>query len=192
MNDDESIVQAKRDLRRSCEARRGAAARVAGAQAGIDAVGHFLAAVTPPEACVVSGYWPMRDEFDVRPLLAALHERGHPCALPVVMGRGLPLVFRAWKPGDALVEAAFGTRVPPDDATVVTPELLLVPLLAFDDRGYRLGYGGGFYDRSLARLKSPIAVGCAYDAQRVDDLPIDDHDRRLDWIVTETGILEFT
>ena len=108
------------------------------------------------------------------------------------MGCGLPLVFRAWKPGDALVAAAFGTRVPSDDAPVLTPELLLVPMLAFDDRGYRLGYGGGFYDRSLAGLKSPIAVGCAYDAQRVDDLPVDDHDRRLDWIVTETRILEFT
>ena len=192
MNDGGRIVQAKRALRGPCEARRGAAARAAGERAGIDAVGHFLAAVTLPEACVVSGYWPMRDEFDVRPLLGALHERGHPCALPVVMGRGLPLVFRAWKPGDDLVEAAFGTRVPSADATVLTPGLLLVPMLAFDDRGYRLGYGGGFYDRSLARLKSPIAVGCAYDAQRVDALPVDDHDRRLDWIVTETRSLEFT
>ncbi len=192
INDDNCIVRAKRDLRGPCEARRGAAARAAGARAGIDAVGHFLAAISLPEACVVSGYWPMRDEFDVRPLLAALHERGHPCALPVVMGRGLALDFRAWKPGDALVEAAFGTRVPSDDAPVLTPQMLLVPMLAFDDRGYRLGYGGGFYDRSLAALKSPIAVGCAYEAQRVDDLPIDDHDRRLDWIVTETRILEFT
>ena len=192
MNDERRIVRAKRDLRRPCEARRSAAARAAGSAAGTHAVGHFLAAVTLPVACVVSGYWPMRDEFDVRPLLAALHERGHPCALPVVMGRGLALEFRAWKPGDALVEAAFGTRVPAHDAPLVTPQLLLVPLLAFDGRGYRLGYGGGFYDRSLAALESPIAVGCAYDAQRVDALPVDAHDRRLDWIVTETGILEFT
>lgn len=185
MNDDDRIVRAKRELRGPCETRRHAAARAAGARAGVDAAENFLAAVTPPEGCVVSGYWPMRDEFDVRPLLRVLHQRGHPCALPVVTGRGETLAFRAWAPGDALVDAAFGTRAPRDDAPPMTPELLLVPMLAFDARGYRLGYGGGFYDRTLAALKAPLAVGCAYEAQQVDALPIDDHDRRLDWMVTE-------
>lgn len=187
---DAPMVRAKRDLRGPCETRRRAAAQTAGAWAGADAVGIFLAAVALPEGCVVSGYWPMRHEFDVRPLLTALHERGHPCALPVVMGRGQALVFRAWRPGDGLIDAAFGTRIPPPDALALTPKLLLVPLLAFDDRGYRLGYGGGFYDRSLAALPAPIAVGCAYEAQRIDAVPIDHHDRRLDWIVTEKRALE--
>ncbi len=190
MNDDDRIVQAKRQLRGPCETRRAAAARAAGARAGRDAVAIFLAAVTPPQGCVVSGYWPMRDEFDVRPLLAALHQRGHPCALPVVMGRGQALAFRAWSPGDALVEAAYGTHVPAADAAALTPKLLLVPMLAFDDRGYRLGYGGGYYDRTLAGLPAPIAVGCALEAQRLDGLPVGAHDRRLDWIVTEKRILE--
>ena len=187
---DAPMVRAKRDLRGPCETRRRAAAQTAGAWAGADAVGIFLAAVALPEGCVVSGYWPMRHEFDVRPLLTALHERGHPCALPVVMGRGQALVFRAWRPGDGLIDAAFGTRIPPPDAPALTPKLLLVPLLAFDDRGYRLGYGGGFYDRSLAALPAPVAVGCAFEAQRIDAVPIDHHDRRLDWIVTEKRALE--
>jgi 5-formyltetrahydrofolate cyclo-ligase len=108
------------------------------------------------------------------------------------MGRGQALEVRAWAPGDALIDAAYGTRVPPESAAAVTPGLLLVPLLAYDERGYRLGYGGGFYDRSLAALSSPIAVGCAYDAQAIDEVPTDDHDRRLDWIVTEKRILEIT
>ena len=190
MNDETCIVRAKRELRGPCETGRQAAARAAGARAGKDAVEIFLTAFTPPAGCVVSGYWPMRDEFDVRPLLREFHDRGHPCALPVVIGRGQALAFRAWSPGDPLVDAAYGTRVPPEDAAQMTPELLLVPMLAFDDRGYRLGYGGGFYDRTLATLKAPIAVGCAYDAQRVEALPIDDHDRRLDWIVTEKRSLE--
>ena len=192
MNDAELIVRAKRELRGPSEIRRHAAARAAGERAGIDAVAIFLDAVTLPVACVVAGYWPMRDEFDVRPLLRALHLRGHPCALPVVTGRGQVLAFRAWSPGDPLIDAAFGTRTPRDDAPSLTPELLLVPMLAYDDRGYRLGYGGGFYDRTLAALAAPIAVGCAYEAQAVDALPVDDHDRRLDWIVTEKRLMEIT
>ena len=192
MKDDDPIVRAKRHLRGPCENARRAAARAAGEGAGLDAAVLFLAAVALPDSCIVSGYWPMRHEFDVRPLLGALHERGHPCALPVVMGRGQALEFRAWAPGDALIDAAYGTRVPPESAAAVTPGLLLVPLLAYDERGYRLGYGGGFYDRSLAALMSPIAVGCAYDAQAIDAVPTDDHDRRLDWIVTEKRILEIT
>ena len=192
INDGDRIVRAKRRLRGPCEARRRAAADAAGERAGSDAAGHFLAAVSLPAACVVAGYWPMRHELDPRPLLDALHDRGHPCALPVVVGRGVPLVFRAWSPGDALIDAAFGTRAPPEDAPVLTPGLLLVPMLAYDDRGYRLGYGGGFYDRSLAALAASITVGCAYDAQAIDEVPTDDHDRRLDWIVTEQGIMEIT
>ena len=187
---DEDIPRAKRALRASCEVLRAEAGRAAGPRAGAAAAAHFFAAVNPQAGCVVSGYWPMRDEVDVRPLLRELHDRGHPCALPVVNGRGQPLDFRAWSPGDPLVDAAYGTRAPAEDAAPMTPELLLVPMLAFDDRGYRLGYGGGFYDRTLATLKAPIAVGCAYDAQRVEALPIDDHDRRLDWIVTEKRSLE--
>ena len=196
MREDDGIVRAKRTLRGTCEIGRRAAGRAAGAGAGAAAVGHFLAAIEPPAGCVVSGYWPMRGEFDVRPLLEALHGLGHVCALPVVLGRGRPLEFRVWSPGDDLAEAAFGTRVPRADAPLATPRFLLVPLLAFDGRGYRLGYGGGFYDRTLAALAAdgakPIAVGCAFEDQRVDALPVGATDRRLDWLVTETRAMGFT
>ena len=182
---DEDIPRAKRALRASCEVLRAEAERAAGAQAGAAAAGHFFAAVNPPAGCVVSGYWPMRHEFDVRPLLTAFHERGHVCALPVVTGRDRPLLFRQWRPGADLVEGSYGALIPKEDAAEVVPALLLVPMLAYDARGYRLGYGGGYYDRTLSALEKPIAVGCAYDAQRIDVVPVNPYDRRLDWVVTE-------
>ena len=136
----------------------------------------------------ISGYWPMGDEFDVRPLLTRLCERGHVCALPVVVKRGEALVFRRWQPGDRLIESGFGTREPGPEAADVEPNIVLAPLLAFDDTGGRLGYGGGFYDRTLRALRSAgrvIAVGVCYQAQRVAEVPSDDNDEMLDWIVTE-------
>jgi 5-formyltetrahydrofolate cyclo-ligase len=195
MSDDE-IALAKRGLRVDCEARRRTASHHAGATAGAGAVKHFFGAIEVPAGCVVSGYWPMRHEFDVRPLLGALHGRGHVCALPLVTGKGQPLEFRVWSPGAPLVEAAFGTQVPPETAPVVTPALLLVPMLAFDTRGYRLGYGGGFYDRTLDGLRTaglaPLAVGCAFQGQRIDAVPVNATDQRLDWVVTERGATRIT
>ncbi len=188
------IVAAKRRLRAACRERRRAAYHTAGAETFAAAVGHFLEAITLAPGCAVSGYWPMRDEFDVRPLMAALFARGHVCALPVVAGRGRALVFRVWEPGDELVEGTFGTSVPTDDAAEVTPRVLVVPMLAFDARGYRLGYGGGCYDRTLAGLRAEgrvdCAVGLAFAAQRVDKVPNDATDQRLDWVVTERQALE--
>ena len=171
----------------------------AGEGAGEAVARLFLEAVAPRAGCVVSAYWPMGDELDVRPLLAALHDRGHPCCLPVVEAAGRPLVFRAWTPSTSLVPAPFGTSVPPDDAPVMTPGLLVVPLLAFDERGYRLGYGGGFYDRTLAALHAAnnahgvpaLAVGVAFEGQRADDLPTDANDQRLDMLVTERRARSF-
>lgn len=190
----DTIGDEKQALRAISRERRRAAREAAGADAGEAAVRHFFAAIDPPEGCVVSGYWPMDDEFDPRPLLHRLHARGHPCALPVVVARGRPLAFRAWTPGTALVAAQFGTSVPPDDAPEVAPRILLVPLLAFDGRGYRLGYGGGFYDMTLARLRAGgrpvLAVGIAFAAQRVERVPNEATDQRLDWLVTEAGAVE--
>ncbi|MFQ5959414.1 MAG: 5-formyltetrahydrofolate cyclo-ligase [Alphaproteobacteria bacterium] len=190
----ETIAEAKRTLRKRARARRSEAREAAGPGAADAAARNFFDAITPPAGCVVSGYWPMNDEFDVRPLLAALYARGHGCGLPVVAGKGRPLVFRAWTPETALVPAAFGISVPPEDAPEVTPALLLVPLLAFDDRGYRLGYGGGFYDLTLARLRAGrgavLAVGVAFDGQRVDAVPAGASDQPLDWVVTEARALE--
>lgn len=130
----------------------------------------------------------MGSELDPRPLMQALDGRGHGLALPVVAGAGRPLVFRAWTPGDPLRPAAFNTREPSPDKAEVTPRVVLVPLLAFDRAGYRLGYGGGFYDRTLAGLRAAgtaLAVGLAFAGQEVESVPRDVNDRRLDWIVTE-------
>ena len=180
-------AEAKRLLRAETRARR-SEARAAAPDAGEHAVSQFFDAITPAPGCVVSGYWPMDDEFDARPLLGALDARGHPIGLPVVLGKGRPLVFRRWRPGDTLEPAVFGTSVPGEAAAEVTPSLLLVPLLAVDPRGFRLGYGGGFYDRTLRELRAAhrvIAVGVGYQAQRVDQVPSGDNDEKLDWIVTE-------
>ncbi len=147
-----------------------------------------------PAGAVVSAYWPMRGELDPRPAMAALANVGHRICLPVMEGRDRPLRFRAWLPGTVLEPARFGTREPPASAAELTPSVLLVPLVAYDDAGYRLGYGGGFYDRTLAALRAAgpvLAVGVAYAAQRLERVPRETTDERLDWIVTEAGARAF-
>jgi 5-formyltetrahydrofolate cyclo-ligase len=142
---------------------------------------------------VVSGYWPMGDELDIRPLLDRLSSLDIVCALPVVVEKDLPLAFRRWRPGDALVLGPFGTSEPISDASEIVPTLVLTPLLAFDRDGGRLGYGGGYYDRSLAGLRrsgSVQAVGVAYDAQEIDEAPMGASDQRLNWVVTESRFIQ--
>ncbi len=146
----------------------------------------------PPPGTVVAGFWPIGTEIDILPLLTALSSAGHPIALPVTPPRGNPLTFRLWRPGDTLVAERFGTRRPPDSAPTAAPGWLLVPLLAFDAAGNRLGYGGGYYDRTLAQLPDAIAVGCAYEAQRVDAVPTGPYDARLDAVATERRVIRFT
>ncbi len=186
-----SLIEAKRLLRHQAMARRAAAGTDAAAAARRQCTlfaQTFEAELARMPAPAVSGYWPMRDEFDVRPLMTRLAERGHVCALPVVVARGEALVFRRWRPGDALVEAGFGTREPGAEAAATVPDIVLAPLLAFDEAGRRLGYGGGYYDRTLRALRVAgrvLAVGVGYQAQRVDEVPSGDGDETLDWIVTE-------
>ena len=138
----------------------------------------------------VSAFAAMPDELNVWPLLRRLHAAGVPLALPVVVGKGRPLVFRAWKPGDAMDKGVWDIPQPKPEQPEVEPDILLVPLLAFDAHGRRLGYGGGFYDRTLAGLRARkriTAVGLAYDEQRVDAVPHLDYDQRLDWVLTPSG-----
>lgn len=145
------------------------------------------------EARAVSGYLAIGDELDVEPTLQGLRAAGMKTALPVVVAAGQALVFRQWEPGDALEAGPLRTRHPTMDCPQLEPDLLLVPMLAFDDQGYRMGWGGGFYDRTLADLrarKTVTAVGIAYAGQRVDKVPRDHHDARLDWIATEAGMYE--
>lgn len=154
---------------------------------GVNLAWHVLAEYPPPAGTVVSGFWPMGEEIDIRPLLRALHERGHRIALPVTPKRGLPLAFREWAPGMAMVVEKFGTSRP--TGVELVPDFLLVPLLAFDRAGRRLGYGGGFYDRSLAGLPGAIAVGCAYAVQEVDEVPTGPYDFFLRAVATERGVI---
>ncbi|WP_295534943.1 5-formyltetrahydrofolate cyclo-ligase [uncultured Thioclava sp.] len=138
----------------------------------------------------LAGYWPIRTEPDPRPAMTAHHG---PLCLPVVVVPGQPLVFRRWHPGAAMEPGAFGAPIP-QDKTEITPQILIVPLLAFDARGYRLGYGGGFYDRTLQALRAAgpvIAIGFTYGAQERTEVPTDATDQPLDFIVTEAGIRAF-
>lgn len=142
------------------------------------------------EPRIVSSFFAMGSEINPGPLETVLRRRGHRIALPVMVGRGKPLVFRLWNPGDPLVERIWGIREPTADAPDVDPDIVIVPLLAFDAAGWRLGYGAGFYDRTLSELRARkpiIAVGFAFDEQRVDAVPHLDYDERLDWVVTPTG-----
>jgi 5-formyltetrahydrofolate cyclo-ligase len=138
----------------------------------------------------LAGYMPMRTEIDPLPAMAA-HDG--PVGVPVIMGAGQPLRFREWSPGVAMVPGDFGALIPAEGAWV-EPEVLIVPMVAFDARGYRLGYGGGFYDRTLEglRAKRPtLAVGFAFAAQEIDAVPIEPTDQRLDAVVTENGLRLF-
>jgi len=147
----------------------------------------FLA---PHGGRVLSGYMPMRTEIDPLPAMAA-HQG--PVGVPVIIAKATPLRFREWSPGAAMIEGTFKAMIPAEGAWL-DPEVLIVPLLAFDAHGYRLGYGGGFYDRTLAglRARGPVlAVGFAFAAQEVPEVPIDAFDQRLDAVVTEKGVTVF-
>ncbi|MGB4826504.1 MAG: 5-formyltetrahydrofolate cyclo-ligase [Paracoccaceae bacterium] len=139
---------------------------------------------------VLSGYMPMRTEIDPLPAMAA-HQGV--VGVPIIPGKAVPLKFREWTPGCALVAGSFGALIPAEGAWV-EPEVLIVPLLSFDARGYRLGYGGGYYDRTLEMLRArrpTFAVGFAFAAQEVDEVPVEPTDQRLDAIVTENGVRLF-
>jgi 5-formyltetrahydrofolate cyclo-ligase len=143
---------------------------------------------------IVSGFWPMKEEIDIRPLMIDLHSQGCQLALPVVEGKGQRLLFRAWRPGDPLEAGVFGTMQPSARREVLEPEVLLVPLLACDEEGWRLGYGGGFYDRTLATLRAKrklTAVGVGFNAQLVPELPHGPDDQRLDWLLTDLRACAF-
>lgn len=173
------------------EARRVALARRAAMDPALGArlAEHVLREIPPPAGAVVAGFWPMGKEIDIRPLLHALAGRGHAIALPVTPKRGQPLAFRRWRPGDALARGPIGTSQPLPGAEALTPDWLLVPLLAFDRGGNRLGYGAGYYDRTLAALPAARRIGCAYACQLLDEVPAGPEDVPLHAVATEDGVL---
>lgn len=187
-----TLPQAKKRLRAEMAGIRG---RLAGRARAANAVrDRFLSRFGDRlEGRTVSAYWPMRDELDSRPLLRALADGGAICALPAVVGRGRPLVFRRWRPGDALIEAAFGLREPAASAEPLTPHIVVAPLLAVDPAGRRLGYGGGYYDRTIAALRREgevVTVGIGYDVQIRPGVPAGPGDVRVDWVVSDERIVD--
>ena len=178
----------KAELRKEALARRKAAPPELRARltARLVQEGLRLARLWTP--AVVSGFYPIRGEPDVLALLAALTQEGYDVALPAVTGRDAHLDFRLWRPGEPTIFGAMGIPEPLDAAPIVDPDLVFAPLACFDRRGWRVGYGAGYYDRSLARLramKTIHAVGVAYGVCEVAAVPYEAHDQSLDAIVTE-------
>lgn len=168
-----------------------ARAHAGGTGAARQAAGHALMVIGAlHEVRVVSAYLPIRTEIDPRPAMMALHGLGYQIGVPVIEAAERPLQFRTWTPGCALEPGLFNVMVP-GAGDWIEPDLLLVPLIAFDADGHRLGYGGGFYDRTLTALRSrrPIyAYGLAYEGQRVARVPRGPTDAALDGVLTETGL----
>ena len=185
-------TNSKSTLRAAAKARRAALPPDYRRDAAEKLAAHALAFLpTPPHPhAIIGGFMPIGEEISPLPLMSHLHAQGYRLALPVMMGKSAPLEFRAYSPGDALATAVWGIREPTADKPMLHPDVVLTALLAFDNRGYRLGYGGGYYDRTIRHLKSikpSITIGLAYDEQWVDAVPHLDYDERLDWILTPSG-----
>ncbi len=153
------------------------------------------AALSFSAGTVISGFMPIRSEADTRPLMEALRDKGATLCLPVMLDRET-IVFREFVRDAELVKTGFGTKGPDENASVLDPDILLVPLSVFDDRGQRIGYGAGHYDRAIARLHAkglePLLIGIAFDCQEVPSVPAEAHDVALDAILTESGMRHFT
>jgi 5-formyltetrahydrofolate cyclo-ligase len=192
MNPSARIEESKVALRREAAARRDAlAADERRAAAEVIAARQFPLAVAP--ASIVSGFMPLKSEINPLPLMRKLAERGARLALPVVSGRGKPLVMRAWHWGEPLIEGVWNIREPKPDAAEVEPDILLVPLLAFDRAGHRIGYGAGYYDLTITQLRGrkPVtAVGLAFAVQEISAVPATDRDARLDLVLTEREVID--
>jgi 5-formyltetrahydrofolate cyclo-ligase len=187
-----SIEDAKAALRREATARRDALPADS-RQAAVEAIAAQKFPLPIAPGTIVSGFMPMKSEINPLPLMRALAAVGASLALPVVEGRGKPLTMRAWRWGEELGSGVWGIREPKPDAARIDPDILLVPLLAFDRAGYRLGYGGGYYDLTIAGLrarKTTTAVGIAFAAQEVSRVPTTPRDVRLDLVLTEREVID--
>jgi len=183
-------TQSKKALRLEAKRVREGAAQMYGITAAEKAAVHGLKLLSSFEKhAVVGAYWPIGTELDSRFLLHGLAQAGYKTALPVVVRKNEPLSFRLWGQGDALETGEFGTLHPAADAPAIVPHALIVPLLAYDDDCFRLGWGGGYYDRTLAAHSELKAFGFAYGAQIVDHVPRETHDWPLQGVITEKGVI---
>jgi 5-formyltetrahydrofolate cyclo-ligase len=189
---DAEIEQAKAAMRLKAHEKRAVLWDDRRAAASKAAAVHFFDGVPLKSGAVVAAYWPIRDELDIKPVLTRLMDDGQPVCLPVVLGDGLPLQLRLWQPGAALYPSGFGTLAPDELAPIVEPDVILMPLVGYDKHGTRLGYGGGYYDRTLGRISTkPMLLGFAFAHQEFDHSPRDSHDVPLDAVVTENGVTRF-
>ena len=193
MSDVTETEQTKAALRAAALARRDAlpaATRAAAAQT----IASRAFPVPVAAGSIVAGFSPMRSEINPVPLMRKLAGAGARLALPVVQGRGKPLIMRAWHFGAPLKSGQWGIREPTADAGEVAPDILIVPLAAFDRQGHRIGYGAGYYDLTINALrakKKVIAVGIAYAAQEIEQVPATERDARLDLVLTEREVIDF-
>jgi 5-formyltetrahydrofolate cyclo-ligase len=187
-----SIDAIKAELRREAIARRNAMPAETRAAAAEAIAARAFPVVARP-GTIVSGFMPIKSEINPLPLMKALTGQGARLALPVIAGRGAPLVMRPWKLDEPLDRGQWGIREPKADAAEVEPDILLVPLLAFDRAGHRIGYGAGYYDLTIAALrerKPIIAIGLAFAAQEVPAVPATPRDARLDLVLTEREVID--
>ncbi len=183
----------KAQLRAAVLARRDALPPAA-RQAAAEAIAARAFPVPVSAGTVVSGFMPMKSEVNPLPLLRKLADAGAQLALPVVQGRGKPLIMRAWNFGEPLKAGQWGIREPMPDAPVVDPDMLIVPLAAFDRAGHRIGYGAGYYDMTIQALrarKQALAVGIAFAMQEIPRVPSTERDERLDLVLTEREVIDF-
>ncbi len=189
----ESVTHKKTELRAEAAERRDALpAEARNAAAEAIAARVFPLAVGP--GVIVSGFMPLKSEINPLPLMRKLAGQGARLALPVIAGRGKPLLMRAWGFDDPLDRGQWGIREPKAEAAEVEPDVILVPLLAFDRAGQRIGYGAGYYDQTLARLrarKAVTAIGIAFAAQEVPAVPSTPRDERLDLVLTEREVIDW-
>jgi 5-formyltetrahydrofolate cyclo-ligase len=188
-----SIAQLKAELRKIVFARRDAMP-AAERQAAAETIAARPFPLPVKPGAIVSGFSPIRTEINPLPLLRALAAAGAKLALPVIAGKGKPLIMRAYAFGDALEARTWGIREPKDDAPELDPDILIVPLAAFDRRGNRIGHGAGYYDMTIHRLRSikPIlAVGIAYAVQEMPEVPVTERDETLDLVLTERDVIDF-
>lgn len=189
-----SLKEQKNSVRREALARRDGLDRTWRIEVSLRIAEIGAAGIDAGPGAVVAGFLPIRSEIDLRPLLSALREKGARICVPVVRDKQT-IVFRELDRGARLIESGFGTVGPGPDAAVLDPDIMLMPLAAFDRRGHRLGYGAGYYDRAIARMHErglkPRLIGTAYSCQQVERVPDEDHDVPLHEILTEHGLRQF-
>jgi 5-formyltetrahydrofolate cyclo-ligase len=187
-----SISEQKAELRATALAKRDALPADE-RQRGAEIVATRPFPIAVPKGAIVSGFMPMRTEINPLPLMRKLAADGAQLALPVIQGRGKPLLMRAWSFGGPLEARQWGIKEPLDTAPVVDPDILLVPLACFDRSGHRIGYGAGYFDKTIRALrakKTVTAVGIAFAAQEIAHVPATDFDERLDLVLTEREVID--